>query len=257
MKLQDDLFGLKNKDEEITDEGKHLIKSGNLSDKAQLIYDELKKFGLRIPENVIVIGTINMDETTHQLSRKVVDRAMTIEMNLPEGKKQDGSDINPFMDFYDSSEPGYRETPMVASLYLPTEVSASEAILKLASAELHNTEWLKEEIANVLKELNDALEGTPFKIAYRVQNELVLYFYEQWRDENEPTDEDQWKIIFNNAIDQILMMKVLPRIEGDEDLLEQPLIKLAKFCEPYKNASKKIIEMQKRLEHAPFTSYWP
>ena len=37
--------------------------------------------GLTLPENVIIIGTVNMDDTTHQFSRKVIDRAMTIEMN--------------------------------------------------------------------------------------------------------------------------------------------------------------------------------
>ena len=44
-------------------------------------YKELQENGLRIPQNVLVIGTVNMDETTHQFSRKVIDRAMTIEMN--------------------------------------------------------------------------------------------------------------------------------------------------------------------------------
>src|SRR5690606_4120475 len=37
--------------------------------------------GISIPNNLIVIGTVNMDETTHSFSRKVLDRAMTFEMN--------------------------------------------------------------------------------------------------------------------------------------------------------------------------------
>lgn len=36
---------------------------------------------LSIPANLIVVGTVNMDETTFSFSRKVLDRAMTIEMN--------------------------------------------------------------------------------------------------------------------------------------------------------------------------------
>ncbi len=36
---------------------------------------------LTIPENLFVVGTVNMDETTFSFSRKVLDRAMTIEMN--------------------------------------------------------------------------------------------------------------------------------------------------------------------------------
>ena len=43
----------------------------------------LKEGGKRlsIPPNLIVVGTVNMDETTFSFSRKVLDRAMTIEMN--------------------------------------------------------------------------------------------------------------------------------------------------------------------------------
>jgi 5-methylcytosine-specific restriction endonuclease McrBC GTP-binding regulatory subunit McrB len=37
--------------------------------------------GISIPANLVVIGTVNMDETTHSFSRKVLDRAMTFEMN--------------------------------------------------------------------------------------------------------------------------------------------------------------------------------
>jgi hypothetical protein len=64
--------------------------------------------------------------------------------------------------------------------------------------------------------------------------------------------------LLNKAIDGILMMKVLPRVEGDRDLLEKPLEKLANICnDGYPEAYKKIKEMQGRLESAPFTSFWP
>lgn len=36
---------------------------------------------LGIPENLFVVGTVNMDETTHPFSKKVLDRANTIEFN--------------------------------------------------------------------------------------------------------------------------------------------------------------------------------
>ena len=50
------------------------------------VYDRLKNDGLRLPSNLIVVGTVNMDETTHQFSRKVIDRAMTIEMNIEDAE---------------------------------------------------------------------------------------------------------------------------------------------------------------------------
>ena len=214
--------------------------------KEEDVYNKLKEHGLRIPENVIVIGTVNMDETTHQFSRKVIDRAMTIEMNLPEG--------NPFMDFFaNDSELAYRTSPASPSLYLATETKASDVVKALAADNAEKTEWLKGEVAAFLTKLNDALDGTPFKVAYRVQNELMLYFNQLWLDDRTA----HWGDILNTSCDQILMMKVLPRVEGDEELLEKPLEKLTAFCEPYPNALKKIKEMTERLGLSRFTSFWP
>lgn len=210
------------------------------------IYDFLEKYGLRIPENVIVIGTVNMDETTHQFSRKVIDRAMTIEMNLPEG--------DPFMDFFDNSpELVYRSEPASHSLYLATETKASDVVKALAEDNAEKTDWLKSEVASFLTGLNTALDGTPFKVAYRVQNELMLYFYQLWLEDKSL----EWETILNTACDQILMMKVLPRIEGDEELLQKPLERLAVFCEQFVSAKKKIKEMSERLGQSRFTSFWP
>lgn len=209
-------------------------------------FEILKDKGLRIPPNVIVIGTVNMDETTHQFSRKVIDRAMTIEMNLPEG--------DPFMDFYNNaSQLVYRENPVPASLYLSTEVKASDVIDALAAADADLTERLKGEVAKFLNGLNTALDGTPFKVAYRVQNELLLYFYQSWCEDKD----NDWESILSTSCDQILMMKVLPRIEGDEELLEKPLERLATFCAAYPDASKKIAEMKSRLDQSHFASFWP
>ena len=210
------------------------------------VFEILKDKGLRIPPNVIVIGTVNMDETTHQFSRKVIDRAMTIEMNLPEG--------DPFMDFYNNaSRLVYRENPVPASLYLSTEVKASDVIDALAAADADLTERLKGEVAKFLNGLNTALDGTPFKVAYRVQNELLLYFYQSWCEDKD----NDWESILSTSCDQILMMKVLPRIEGDEELLEKPLERLATFCAAYPEASKKIAEMKTRLDQSHFASFWP
>lgn len=212
------------------------------------VYEQLREHGLRIPENVIVIGTVNMDETTHQFSRKVIDRAMTIEMNLPEG--------DPFMDFFaNASELEYRVNPTSPSLYLATETKASEVVKDLSSDNAEKTEWLKGEVAKMLTGINTALEGTPFKVAYRVQNELLLYFYQLWLEDKTA----EWRDILATATDQILMMKVLPRVEGDEELLKEPLSAIKTFCENnnFTNASKKIEEMQDRLERSRFTSYWP
>lgn len=243
--MKKSLFSTEGKESE-NDQPQGTVEPEPTYGKEAEVYDFFEKYGLRIPENVIVIGTVNMDETTHQFSCKVIDRAMTIEMNLPDG--------DPFMDFFDNgSELVYRSGPTSPSLYLPTETKASDVVKALAEGNAEKTDWLKGEVASFLTALNTALDGTPFKVAYRVQNELMLYFYELWLEDKSL----EWETILNTACDQILMMKVLPRIAGDEELLEKPLEQLAVFCEQFVNAKKKIKEMSERLGQSRFTSFWP
>ena len=55
---------------------------------------------IRYPSNLVIIGTVNMDETTHGISDKVLDRAFTIEfwdidlMSYPRWGKRDLSEEN-------------------------------------------------------------------------------------------------------------------------------------------------------------------
>lgn len=208
------------------------------------VYDKLKTNGLRIPSNLIVVGTVNMDETTHQFSRKVIDRAMTIEMNIEDAE-------TPFQDFFNGSDAlHYYDSPQSKELFLPKVVQAADALAELTE---EDTEYLKANVPQLLFKLNKALDGTPFKVAYRVQNEFVLYFYALRQEQ----PEEEAEKLLASAMDAILMMKVLPRIEGDEDLLEKLLKALAEFTATYPQASKKVAEMQQRLPQAHFTSFWP
>lgn len=208
------------------------------------VYDRLKNDGLRLPSNLIVVGTVNMDETTHQFSRKVIDRAMTIEMNIEDAE-------TPFKNFFEGGDAlHYYDNPQPKELFLPKVVQASEA-LSILDAE--DAACLKENVPGLLHSLNSALNGTPFKIAYRVQNELILYFFSL----REESPDEAAEALLAQAMDAILMMKVLPRIEGDEDLLDKPLKALAQFTENYPQASRKIAEMQERLPQAHFTCFWP
>lgn len=204
-------------------------------------YENLCEEGLRIPQNVVVIGTVNMDETTHQFSRKVIDRAMTIEMNEV---KFDGF-------FESSSELTYPDRVLPKEYFLPCHTTAGKALESVPD----DAEYIKANVPAMLGQLNEALADTPFKIAYRVQNELVLYFAALRQEEaHKATGTAE---LLATAMDQILMMKVLPRIEGDDELLEKPLERLAVYAEGYPKASAKIKEMQERLGRSHFTSFWP
>lgn len=174
------------------------------------------KDGICIPQNLIVVGTVNMDETTFSFSRKVLDRAMTIEMN---------------------------EVDLLGGL-----TSRYENIGKLSKAELIGNavegvdvyEQFKDacDIAiNYLKKVNDNLEGTPFKIAYRTRNEFLLYVvnnlpYNKAEDGSELNQE----YIIARALDEITNMKILSRIEGDETKVS------AKFLESLEKSIKEGLE---------------
>ena len=64
----------------------------------------------------------------------------------------------------------------------------------------------------------------------------------------------------NNAVDQITLMKILPRIEGDEDMLGNAKDKNNRLCQLMKvvgpKSQAKIKEMNRRLESG-FTRFWP
>lgn len=206
------------------------------------IFADIKENGLRLPSNVIVIGTVNMDETTYQFSRKVIDRAMTIEMNEVHFDKI-------FNDSVDTLQ--YTDPHLGAEFFLPKYTAAKDALSHIADTD---KEYLKTNIPSLLNELDGTLKTTPFRIAYRVENELIIYFTALREEKHDSAPEE----LLNCAIDDILMMKVLPRIEGNEDVLEAPLKGLAIFTQgKYPKASAKVQEMQERLKINHFTSFWP
>ena len=63
-----------------------VMKSLDGSEEDTLWQAFLDNGGIPIPPNLIVAGTVNMDETTHGFSRKVIDRALTLDFPrvLPE-----------------------------------------------------------------------------------------------------------------------------------------------------------------------------
>ena len=218
-------------------------------------YAKLMEEGLRIPRNLIVVGTVNMDDTTYQFSRKVIDRAMTIEMN----------EVN-LNDMFDIEKPdalSYREDVVDKSCFFAPFAQSNNVLQQMNNDE---RELLTEKIKTTIGQTDadgtttpDSLEAilgkTPFRIAYRVVNELILHFYALRCWENKETEFEE---LYNKALDNILMMKVLPRIEGNEDLVKEPLAQLATWTEvAYPKANAKIVEMRERLELSHFTCFWP
>lgn len=173
---------------------------------------KIKADGLSLPPNLIVVGTVNMDETTHSFSRKVLDRAFVWEM--PIGDLGEGWDVL-----------GYpEETPPVWKPLLATGGDEARRMLKAERGDLPEA-WLGTEdttkaVVAWLKKVNEVLEGTPFKVSYRVRDELLLLALARG-----VTTVDALR----KVLDDGLYSKILPRIEGDVVRTQKALVGLGKL----------------------------
>jgi len=165
------------------------------------IVTSLKNDGLKIPQNLIVVGTVNMDETTFSFSRKVLDRAMTIEMN----------EVN----LYGGLDSHFENIGKLT--YDDLIGSAVEGV------DVYNEfKPVCDKVIDYLQLINSQLEGTPFKIAYRTRNEFLLYVVNNLPYKKADETDD---FIIARALDEITKMKILSRIEGDETKVSDNLLK--------------------------------
>lgn len=243
------------------DDGVRDVTESLYSPEDALTIDYIKKNGLRLPENLFVVGTVNMDDTTHQFSRKVIDRAFTIEMN--------GGNLADMFDKNDTLQ--YQEQPLPWEVIKPDFVRAQDVLDTFEE----DREAIKNKAPELLNGINqeDIFGNTPFRVNYRVMNEMILYFA-TLRTRNKEVSADE---LLNTAFMTILLQKVLPRVEGDEKALHCDdgghsviLAKLKSFLSAnfmaenspsstsdiYDELIKKIDEMERRLEDTYFTSFF-
>lgn len=170
----------------------HLL--GKLDSEVKLYLAEtFRTKGLMLPQNLIVMGTVNMDETTFSFSRKVLDRAMSIEMNEVNFEKfLSGSSENVV--------PVFKECDRELIVNRPIKAKSIKEKLDIKARD----------IINYLTDINKLFEGTPFKLGYRSANEALLYV---------SSSQDFGNDNIAKALDEFSLMKILSRIEGDENKL--------------------------------------
>jgi hypothetical protein len=146
--------------------------------------------GIPLPPNLVVAGTVNMDETTHGFSRKVIDRAFTVDFGafFP----------THFGDYFEPS------TRAVTFTFPRRSKVARGDLAGCFDADGQRT-------ITFLDGINAVLRGTAFELAYRALNELLLAV-----QAFAPRDEAALRAVW----DDFLMTKVLPRLEGDAEKLK-------------------------------------
>ncbi|AYF05055.1 MULTISPECIES: MrcB family domain-containing protein [Bacillus] len=198
---------------------------------------------ITIPSNVYIIGTVNMDETTHPLSKKVLDRANTIEFNTV--------NLDYFNFLMDIEE---KEAEVASNRSLETEYLHLKECFK-------ENEDLVRNISNILIEINKTLESVGAQVGYRIRDEICFYM----------AYNEQGKLLsFDEALDYQIYQKILPRLAGSDGRTEEVLKQLYVLCAneeydssnndtsyaKYPRSANKLSHMLRRFEYDGFTSFW-
>lgn len=222
--------------------------------EGQIVTDAIAQYADGIPDNLYIIGTVNMDETTFPFSKKVLDRANTIEFSCVDLMPQ----------------------PRTGEILFPQELPNSflrTEYLVLSLDCMHEWEYMNS-ICAELKAINEVLVQANAHVGYRVRDEIVFYLLNNKNAGN--------LLAHEQAMDNEIMQKILPRIQGSSAAVKNMLCELFKICAgdyegiqtesdnasakmlkashapdcKYPKSAKKIAFMVRRYEEDGFTSYW-
>ena len=157
-----------------------------------------------LPNNVFVIGTVNVDETTYMFSPKVLDRANTFEFRVS---------TEDLADHYLKPEPCEAGSPELIQGFL--EIAKD--------SDWHNNQAFSEsdKLSEELRNIHRILSPYSFEFGHRVYYEAQR-FASIYEAAGSATLED--------ALDRILIQKILPRLHGSRRRLESLIKGLAHYC---------------------------
>lgn len=161
---------------------------------------------LKVPSNLFIIGTVNIDETTNMFSPKVLDRANTIEFRVTLNEMKNFlsniKDIN--MDALTGKGAG------MAGSFLEMAASKEFATTDIA------------EINAALVQFFGELKKTGAEFGYRSATEILRLI-------NQLTVLDD-TLTINQKIDIAIIQKLLPKLHGSRRKLSPVLETLGSFC---------------------------
>lgn len=159
---------------------------------------------VKMPENLFIVGTVNVDETTYMFSPKVLDRANTMEFRVQTD-----------------------ELVLAAAKPGPCNTGPVELLRGFLSISQHPA-WSSEEaparlesFVEHLRTLHRLLSEAGFEFGHRVFHEAVRFaaIYEK-EDASDPLA----------SLDRQILQKVLPRLHGSRRRLESTLCALGRYC---------------------------
>lgn len=216
-----------------------------------------KYAGMQLSENLYIVGTVNMDETTFPFSKKVLDRANTIEFS-----------------YVDLESPFAKEPVNIAAESVQTDNTFLKTEYLILQKDCIGEEETVGQYCLELQRINKILQSANAHVGYRVRDEIVFYLLNNKKAGGLLTDDE--------AMDNEILQKILPRIQGSSIAIKEMLLALFKVCvgnhagiQPeqsdlvknimslasddnsrYRKSAEKIAFMIRRYEEDGFTSYW-
>jgi hypothetical protein len=155
-----------------------------------------------IPENLAIVGTVNMDESTHHFSRKVLDRAFTIEL----------SEVN----LAQWSANGTRAGSVCvwpATAWYPIKIELSELTEPTDKQRLEIDRAI-----GALEAVNHFLKPAQLQVGYRTRNEVAFFLLHAQQILEAFVDREGNPV---DPLDLALQMKILPRIAGRSEAIRK------------------------------------
>ncbi len=169
---------------------------------------------LRLPPNLYVVGTVNVDETTHAFSPKVLDRAFTLEFT--------DVDFAAYPPQLNGDATAHDADTARQLLTAFTQDGTFERVDKGTIAAFVADQ---PEVRDRLQSLNNLLKSHDMHFGYRVFDEIVTFLSAAEQNEMFAHEEGD-----DPALDAAVLMKVLPKFHGSRGKLEAPLRAVLAWC---------------------------
>lgn len=195
-----------------------------------------ENYELDIPDNLLIVGTVNVDETTYMFSPRVLDRANTIEFPTMAAKEYMNSDFKEF----DFKNINYLMNPLEDLDVRNMNVYDLKDIFMFINCSEDN---LWDVLSNELDLFQSILKKINFDFGFRVINEILRFMFVSWRYEDSPQNWENWERYFDAQVKQ----KILPKLHGSQKAIGQTINELFNACliERKNNADARLVDLTK------------
>ena len=195
-----------------------------------------ENYELDIPDNLLIVGTVNVDETNYMFSPKVLDRANTIEFPTMAAKEYMNSDFKEF----DFKNINYLMNPLEDLDVRNMNVYDLKDIFMFINCSEGN---LWDVLSNELDLFQSILKKINFDFGFRVINEILRFMFVSWRYEDSPQNWENWERYFDAQVKQ----KILPKLHGSQKAIGQTINELFNACliERKNNADARLVDLTK------------